>query len=111
MALHRLTDGGSLIRVGDVSHTVYMKEEIERYVVTISGKTCEFDKENDPTIMRASSAGKLIRYLVEDGDHVKTGDAFAEVEVRACDERPLVCRKSLAIGPFCSSQLKTFTRQ
>jgi len=84
--LHRLTDGGSLIRImcsdgTTVSKVVYMKEEVENYVVTVGGKTCIFDKENDPTIMRASSAGKLIRYLVEDGEHVKEGQAFAEVEV------------------------------
>jgi biotin carboxyl carrier protein len=84
--LHRLTDGGSLIRIMNADGTteskvVYMREEVESYVVSVGGKTCVFDKENDPTIMRASSAGKLVRYLVEDGEHVKTGQAFAEVEV------------------------------
>jgi hypothetical protein len=73
--LHRLTDGGSLVRIINADGTtqscvVYMREEVERYVVSVGGKTCIFDKENDPTIMRASSAGKLVRYLVEDGEHV-----------------------------------------
>ena len=30
---------------------------------------------------RASSAGKLINYLVEDGGHVVKGEAYAEIEV------------------------------
>ena len=29
-----------------------------------------FDKENDPQILRATSPGKLIKYLVNDGEHV-----------------------------------------
>ena len=81
VGFHRLSDGGSLVRFNDDSRVVYMTEEVERYRMSVGGKTCIFEKENDPTVMRAVSAGKLIRYMVEDGDHVKVGDAYAEVEV------------------------------
>ncbi|CAI2193460.1 4056_t:CDS:10, partial [Funneliformis geosporum] len=37
--------------------------------------------KNDPTQLRSLSPGKLVRCLVESGDHVKRGDAYAEIEV------------------------------
>lgn len=79
--LHRLSDGGSLVRLNGESVVVYMKEEVERYRLVVGGRTCIFDKENDPTLMRTVSAGKLIRYLVDDGGHVNKGEAYCEVEV------------------------------
>lgn len=41
-----------------------------------------FEKENDPSVMRSPSAGKLIQYIVEDGGHVFSGQCYAEIEVR-----------------------------
>lgn len=41
-----------------------------------------FEKENDPSILRSPSAGKLIQYVVEDGGHVFAGQCFAEIEVK-----------------------------
>uniref|UniRef100_A0A8D1HGN7 Acetyl-CoA carboxylase beta n=1 Tax=Sus scrofa TaxID=9823 RepID=A0A8D1HGN7_PIG len=58
-----------------------MKEEVNSYRLTIGNKTCVFEKENDPTILRAPSAGKLMQYTVEDGGHVEAGGSFAEIEV------------------------------
>ena len=52
-----------------------------RYRITIGHQTCIFDKENDPTILRAPSAGKLLQYTVEDGGHVFSGQSYAEIEV------------------------------
>lgn len=40
-----------------------------------------FEKENDPTVLRCPSAGKLTQYTVEDGDHVEAGSSYAEMEV------------------------------
>ncbi|GIY74923.1 acetyl-CoA carboxylase [Caerostris extrusa] len=40
-----------------------------------------FEKENDPTILRSPSTGKLIQFLVEDGAHVYPSQAYAEIEV------------------------------
>lgn len=53
------------------------------YRITIGNKTCVFEKENDPTVLRSPSAGKLTQYTVEDGGHVEAGDSYAEMEVRA----------------------------
>jgi len=78
---HRMTDGGSMVRLDDASQITYMAEEVERYRMTVGGKSCDFEKDNDPTVMRAVSAGKLLSYLVADGGHVNEGEAYAEVEV------------------------------
>lgn len=51
------------------------------YRITIGNKTCVFEKENDPTVLRCPSAGKLTQYTVEDGDHVEAGSSYAEMEV------------------------------
>lgn len=63
------------------SYSTFMKEEVDRYRVVIGNQTCVFEKENDPTLLRAPSAGKLLGYLVEDNGHVYTGQAYAEIEV------------------------------
>ncbi|KAK9746194.1 Carbamoyl-phosphate synthase L chain, ATP binding domain [Popillia japonica] len=79
--LHRLSDGGILLSIDGASFTTYMKEEVDRYRIVIGNQTCVFEKENDPTLLRSPSAGKLIGFLVEDGAHVYKGQAFAEIEV------------------------------
>lgn len=79
--LHRLSDGGILLSVDGSSFTTYMKEEVDRYRIVIGNQTCVFEKENDPTLLRSPSAGKLIGFLVEDGGHVYQGQAYAEIEV------------------------------
>ncbi|GLH16303.1 Uncharacterized protein GBIM_20609 [Gryllus bimaculatus] len=79
--VHRLSDGGILLSVDGASYTTYMREEVDRYRIVIGNQTCIFEKENDPTLLRAPSAGKLLNYLVEDGGHVYAGQAYAEIEV------------------------------
>ncbi|KAK1157586.1 acetyl-CoA carboxylase-like [Acipenser oxyrinchus oxyrinchus] len=79
--VHRLSDGGLLLSYDGSSYTTYMKEEVDRYRITIGNKTCVFEKENDPSVLRSPSAGKLIQYTVEDGGHVFTGQCYAEIEV------------------------------
>uniref|UniRef100_A0A8C7N819 acetyl-CoA carboxylase n=1 Tax=Oncorhynchus kisutch TaxID=8019 RepID=A0A8C7N819_ONCKI len=79
--VHRLSDGGLLLSYDGSSYTTYMKEEVDRYRITIGNKTCVFEKENDPSLLRSLSAGKLIQYTVEDGGHVFSGQCYAEIEV------------------------------
>lgn len=100
--VHRLSDGGTyivqewdvyrifskicviigiLLSVDGASFTTYMKEEVDRYRIVIGNQTCVFEKENDPTILRSPSAGKLISYVIDDGGHVSKGQAYAEIEV------------------------------
>jgi acetyl-CoA carboxylase/biotin carboxylase 1 len=57
-----------------------MYEEVDRYRIVIGNHTCVFEKENDPSLLRSPSAGKLLNCLTEDGDHVNTGQAYAEIE-------------------------------
>ncbi|XP_054450078.1 acetyl-CoA carboxylase 2 isoform X1 [Pteronotus mesoamericanus] len=78
---HRLNDGGLLLSYNGNSYTTYMKEEVTSYRITIGNKTCVFEKENDPTVLRAPSAGKLMQYTVEDEGHVEAGGSYAEMEV------------------------------
>ncbi|KAF8785887.1 Acetyl-CoA carboxylase like protein [Argiope bruennichi] len=78
---HRLSDGGLLLSVDGASYTTYVKEEIDHYRVVIGNQTCMFEKENDPTILRSPSTGKLIQFLVEDGAHVYPSQPYAEIEV------------------------------
>ncbi|XP_061459332.1 acetyl-CoA carboxylase 2 isoform X2 [Rhineura floridana] len=79
--VHRLNDGGLLLSYDGNSYTTYMKEEPDRYRITIGNKTCDFEKENDPTLLRSPSAGKLLQYTVDDGGHVCVGHSYAEIEV------------------------------
>ncbi|AWP07055.1 putative acetyl-CoA carboxylase-like [Scophthalmus maximus] len=79
--VHRLSDGGLLLSYDGSSHTTYMKEEVDSYRVTVGNKTCVFEKEKDPTVLRSPSAGKLLQYMVEDGGHLGAGETYAEIEV------------------------------
>ncbi|KAK7108725.1 hypothetical protein V1264_016404 [Littorina saxatilis] len=81
MDAHRLSDGGLLMSVDGLSYTTYMKEQISTYRITIDNQTCTMQKENDPTILRSLSAGKLLNFVVEEGGHVFSGDVYAEIEV------------------------------
>jgi acetyl-CoA carboxylase / biotin carboxylase 1 len=79
--VHRLSDGGMLLSMEGASYTTYMKEEVDKYRIVIGNQTCVFDKENDPSLLRSPSAGKLINLLIEDGAHVSKGQTYAEIEV------------------------------
>jgi len=48
----------------------------------VDAKTCLIEQDNDPTQLRSPSLGKLVRYLVDSGDHVNAGEQYAEIEVR-----------------------------
>ncbi|KAK7208072.1 acetyl-CoA carboxylase-like protein [Myxozyma melibiosi] len=76
-----LSDGGLLVLLGGKSHNVYWKEEVGTTRLSVDSKTCLLEQENDPTQLRTPSPGKLVKFLVENGEHVKTGQPFAEVEV------------------------------
>ncbi|KAJ7416156.1 Acetyl-CoA carboxylase [Willisornis vidua] len=97
--VHRLNDGGLLLSYDGCSYTTYMKEEIDRYRITIGNKTCTFEKEKDPTVLRSPSAGKLLQYLVEDGGHVDKGKVFAEIE-------PVGAAVSVTVSPVPAQVMK-----
>ena len=54
---------------------------MENYRVTVNNQTAIFDKENDPSVLTAPSAGKLINYLVENGTYIEAETTYAELEV------------------------------
>ncbi|CAI5755652.1 unnamed protein product [Candida verbasci] len=76
-----LSDGGLLCALNGKSHAVYWKEEASATRLSVDSKTCLLEVENDPTQLRTPSPGKLVKYLVESGDHVNAGQPYAEVEV------------------------------
>ncbi|KAI5281935.1 acetyl-coenzyme-A carboxylase, partial [Ascosphaera aggregata] len=76
-----LADGGLLVLLDGRSHNVYWKEEPAGTRLSLDGKTCLLEAENDPTQLRTPSPGKLVRFTVDNGDHVNAGQPFAEVEV------------------------------
>ena len=47
----------------------------------MNNRTAVFDKENDPSVLLAPSAGKLIGYVVEDGAEIGQNEVYAELEV------------------------------
>jgi acetyl-CoA carboxylase/biotin carboxylase 1 len=81
VGLRALADGGLLILLSGKSHNVYWKEEVGATRLSVDGKTCLLEQENDPTQLRTPSPGKLVKFTVENGDHISKGQAFAEVEV------------------------------
>ena len=81
VGVRALTDGGLLVLLSGRSHNTYWKEEVGATRISVDSKTCLLQQENDPTQLRTPSPGKLVKFTVENGEHVKGGQAFAEVEV------------------------------
>ena len=40
--VHRLSDGSLLLALNGASYTTYMREEVDKYRVVVSGRTCVF---------------------------------------------------------------------
>lgn len=76
-----LSDGGLLVLLSGRSHNVYWKEEAAATRLSVDSKTCLLEQENDPTQLRTPSPGKLVKFAVDNGEHVKAGQTYAEVEV------------------------------
>jgi len=81
VGIRALADGGLLVLLSGRSHNIYWKEEAAATRLSVDSKTCLLEQENDPTQLRTPSPGKLVKFTVENGEHVKKGQAFAEVEV------------------------------
>lgn len=81
VGVRALADGGLLVLLDGKSHNIYWKEEVGATRLSVDSKTCLLEQENDPTQLRTPSPGKLVKFTVENGEHIKKGQAFAEVEV------------------------------
>ena len=75
--------GGSFVAsFAGVAHAFHYEEEAGDTIrLTIDGKVVMLEQERDPSMLTAPYAGKLTRYVVEDGAHLSRGDPYAEVEV------------------------------
>ncbi|KAG2157567.1 acetyl-CoA carboxylase [Suillus clintonianus] len=62
-------------------HSVYWREEVGALRLMVDAKTCLIEQENDPTQLRSPSPGKLVRFLIDSGDHINAGETYAEIEV------------------------------
>jgi len=78
---HTLTDEGLLCILLGKKHVVYGQEFPSGLRLVVDGKTCLFHEEYDPTQLRSTMPGKLVRFLVADGDHVSKDKPYAEIEV------------------------------
>lgn len=95
-----LSDGGFLISIDGKSHVVYYKDEVTGATcLSVDGKTCLLEVENDPTQLRTPSPGKLVRFLVEPSDHISAGQAYAEVEVMKM-YMPLLAQEDGIVQPI-----------
>lgn len=93
VGVRALSDGGILVALDGKSHTVYWKEQVGATRLSVDSKTCLLEVENDPTQLRTPSPGKLVRYLVENGEHISAGQSYAEVEVmKMC--MPLIAQEN-----------------
>ncbi|KAG0644556.1 acetyl-CoA carboxylase [Tuber brumale] len=82
VGVRALSDGGLLILLSGCSYNIYWKEEdVGATRVSVDSKICLSGRENDPTQLQTPSPEMLVKFLVENGEHVKKGQAFAEVEV------------------------------
>ena len=73
-----MTPGGSFVCsfAGESHKFHYDHEPGDRIRMTIDSKVVLLEKEKDPSILTAPYAGKLTRYLVEDGAHLRRGEPF-----------------------------------
>lgn len=93
VGVRSLSDGGLLCAIDGKSHSIYWKEEPAATRLSVNGKTCLLEAENDPTQLRTPSPGKLVKYLIESGEHVNSGEVYAEVEVmKMC--MPLIAQEN-----------------
>ena len=59
------------------SPAMYWREEVGMLHLMVNAKTCLIKQENDLTQLQSPSPGKLVRFLVNSGDHIQD----AEIEV------------------------------
>ncbi|KAH3678328.1 hypothetical protein WICMUC_001561 [Wickerhamomyces mucosus] len=93
VGVKQLSDGGLLVALDGKSHTVYWKEQVGATRLSVDSKTCLLEVENDPTQLRTPSPGKLVKYLVDNGEHINAGQPYAEVEVMKM-QMPLIAQEN-----------------
>ncbi|CEF71468.1 Carboxyl transferase domain and Biotin/lipoyl attachment domain and Carbamoyl-phosphate synthetase large subunit-like, ATP-binding domain and Carbamoyl-phosphate synthase, large subunit, N-terminal domain and Biotin carboxylase, C-terminal domain and Single hybrid motif domain and Rudiment single hybrid motif domain and ATP-grasp fold domain and Acetyl-coenzyme A carboxyltransferase, N-terminal domain and Acetyl-coenzyme A carboxyltransferase, C-terminal domain and Biotin carboxylation domain and Acetyl-Co len=69
-----------LVTYSDIAFTCYLEEDLEKYKVTIGRSTVIFEKENDPSVLRSTNAGRLLRFIKGNGEKVSVDESYAEME-------------------------------
>ncbi len=75
-----LPDGGFLIGLGGRYQVVYASSDTLETRLNINGTSVSFPEEYDPTRLISDVSGKLVHCLVQDGDHLCSGEPYAEIE-------------------------------
>jgi hypothetical protein len=81
LALCGFSDGGLLVMLDGRTYTVYYESLKNGLNAHINGHRCVFPDDNDPSCLTTPYPGKLLRFLVEEGQRVAVGQAYAELEV------------------------------
>ena len=90
VGIRGLSDGGYLLNVGGSSYVVYIlspEGSPGGFKISVGGQTVAFTPDYDPETLSTDVAGKLVKQLVPAGSHLNKGQAYAEIEVRVCEER------------------------
>ncbi len=75
-----LPDGGFLIGLGGRYQVVYASYGALETRLNINSISVSFPQEYDPTRLISDVSGKLVHCLVRDGDHINSGEPYAEIE-------------------------------
>jgi hypothetical protein len=81
LALCGFPDGGLLVMLDGRTYTVYYESLKNGLKAHINGHRCVFPDDHDPSCLTTPYPGKLLRFLVEEGQRVAVGQAYAELEV------------------------------
>lgn len=81
VSIHRLPDGGIFISLDGASHTTQMIDELDRYNVTVGNKNIKFYKDTHPTMLKSPCPGRLVKYLVSNGENLVKDQPYCEIEV------------------------------
>jgi acetyl-CoA carboxylase/biotin carboxylase 1 len=97
-----LSDGGVLVTYNEKSYVVYAADEpgLGATRLTVNGRTVVLEQEVDPTILRSPSPGKLMRWVKAEGEIVRAGQIYAEIEVMKMI-MPLIASESGRIRGPC----------
>lgn len=104
----KLSDSGYLIRVGNgMSYTAYMTHTKLSSSLVIDCKNHLISYGIDHGSIRTPSAGRLVKYCVNDGENVDIGTVVAEIEVmKMCMELKSdaagIFQRTLALGSVLS---------
>ena len=77
-----LSDGRLLVFYDSKTSAIFTEQDSAGLRLEIEGsRTVVFEAENDPSKLRASTTGKLVRFLLPDGAHLDANTPYAEMEV------------------------------